>query len=65
MVRALTNTEEQQKGRSSPPALPYPPGYLVRNAPEEGQRGLLTPRQKTWVDSFPNESNVENPVLYK
>ena len=27
--------------------------------------GMLTTRQKTWVDGFPNETNVENPVLVK
>jgi hypothetical protein len=64
-VRALENTEEHQKEQGTPPALPHPPGFVVRTAPEEGQQGMLTPRQKTWVDSFPNEPNVENPVLYK
>ena len=27
--------------------------------------GMLTVRQRTWLESFPNESHVENPVLFK
>jgi len=37
----------------------------VRNAPEKGQQGILTARQKAWAEGFPNEPYVENPVLYK
>ena len=27
--------------------------------------GMLNERQKTWIESFPNESDIENPVLIK
>ena len=29
------------------------------------EHGLLGERQKTWVDGFPNDPYVENPVVYK
>ena len=27
--------------------------------------GMLDDRQRTWTTGFPNESSIENPVLYK
>ena len=27
--------------------------------------GMLTERQRTWIQGFPNEVQVENPILYK
>ncbi|CAL1536576.1 unnamed protein product [Lymnaea stagnalis] len=32
---------------------------------EDTQHGILTSRQKTWVEGYPNDPYVENPVLYK
>ena len=71
-MRALEETEERLKDKEAAPALPVPPNAaarisipIVRNAPEDGQRGMLTARQRAWTESFPNEPYVENPVLYK
>ena len=37
---------------------------LVNAVHGEGT-SMLTERQKTWTQGFPNETYVENPVLYK
>ena len=51
------------------PAISLPPlpasAPVVRLTHEDTQHGLLTPRQKTWVEGFPNDPYTENPVLYK
>ncbi|KAL8612779.1 hypothetical protein ACOMHN_033449 [Nucella lapillus] len=49
---------------SSIPSLPVS-APVVRLTGEDTKHGLLTPRQQTWVDAFPNDPYVENPVLYK
>ncbi|XP_069121816.1 LOW QUALITY PROTEIN: coiled-coil domain-containing protein 180-like [Argopecten irradians] len=38
---------------------------LVRLKKDEVTHGLLTERQRTWADGFPNDPYVENPVLHK
>ncbi|XP_033732294.1 coiled-coil domain-containing protein 180-like isoform X1 [Pecten maximus] len=38
---------------------------LVRLKRDEVTHGLLTERQRTWADGFPNDPYVENPVLHK
>ncbi|KAK3581902.1 hypothetical protein CHS0354_024214 [Potamilus streckersoni] len=38
---------------------------LVHLSKEEIKHGLLGERQRTWVDGFPNDPYVENPVVYK
>jgi uncharacterized protein Yka (UPF0111/DUF47 family) len=38
---------------------------VVCSAIAEPGCGMLTDRQMTWVEEFPNESTTENPVLYK
>lgn len=38
---------------------------LVRLTKEDITHGLLTERQRTWADGFPNDPYVENPVLHK
>ena len=38
---------------------------LVRLTKDEVKHGLLTERQRTWADGFPNEPHIENPVLHK
>ncbi|XP_071097132.1 coiled-coil domain-containing protein 180-like [Haliotis cracherodii] len=50
--------------------LPHPPGEgtgipTVHLSRDETQHGILAERQKTWVESFPNDPHMENPVLYK
>ncbi|XP_076436919.1 coiled-coil domain-containing protein 180-like isoform X2 [Babylonia areolata] len=49
---------------SSLPSLPVS-APVVHLAREDTKHGLLTSRQQTWVDAFPNDPYVENPVLYK
>lgn len=38
---------------------------VVKLTKEEVAHGLLTERQRTWADGFPNDPYVENPVLHK
>ncbi|ESP05022.1 hypothetical protein LOTGIDRAFT_156277 [Lottia gigantea] len=38
---------------------------LVRLNTDETKHGVLTERQQTWVNGFPNEPHIENPVLYR
>ncbi|KAL3871453.1 hypothetical protein ACJMK2_039450 [Sinanodonta woodiana] len=47
----------QKRGSTSIP--------LVQLSKEEIEHGLLGERQRTWVDGFPNDPYVENPVVYK
>lgn len=44
----------------SPETIP-----VVKLTKEEVAHGLLTERQRTWADGFPNDPYVENPVLHK
>lgn len=65
-MKALEETEEHMKVKESGTLNTSEGIPLVRNAPEDAiQAGMLTTRQKVWLDSFPNEAHVENPVLYK
>ena len=45
---------------SLPQSLP-----LIRLDKEDTQHGILTNRQKNWIEGFPNDPYTENPVLYK
>ncbi|XP_076092470.1 coiled-coil domain-containing protein 180-like isoform X4 [Mytilus galloprovincialis] len=38
---------------------------LVKLTRDEVSHGLLTERQRTWADGFPNEPYIENPALHK
>nr|XP_022322526.1 coiled-coil domain-containing protein 180-like isoform X12 [Crassostrea virginica] len=38
---------------------------VVKLTREDVAHGLLTERQRTWADGFPNDPYVENPVLHK
>jgi hypothetical protein len=38
---------------------------IVKLTKEDVAHGLLTERQQTWADGFPNDPYVENPVLHK
>ncbi|KAK2168023.1 hypothetical protein LSH36_21g05035, partial [Paralvinella palmiformis] len=38
---------------------------VIRDSDQTTKLGLLTDRQCTWVEGFPNEGDLENPVLYK
>ncbi|XP_056009695.1 coiled-coil domain-containing protein 180-like isoform X3 [Ostrea edulis] len=38
---------------------------VVKLSKEDVAHGLLTERQQTWADGFPNDPYVENPVLHK
>ena len=38
---------------------------LVKDVTIGKENGMLTSRQKTWMDGFPNDPHVENPVLVK
>ena len=67
LVKALEETGERRKSRDptfymSKEGTGIP---LVRLSRQETGTGMLTSRQRTWIDGFPNESYQENPVLYK
>ena len=38
--------------------------HMTRDPVNEGT-GILGSRQQHWISGFPNESSIENPVLYK
>ena len=38
---------------------------VVHLKPDDLNHGLLSERQKTWAEAFPNDPKVENPVLIK
>ncbi|KAK7094377.1 coiled-coil domain-containing protein 180-like isoform X2 [Littorina saxatilis] len=72
LSRSLTKREKSlptlvKVGQISASALPAIPASapVVRLTREDTQHGLLTPRQKTWVEGFPNDPYTENPVVYK
>lgn len=67
LVKALEESEEKRKSRD-PTMLFSKEGTgipLVKVSRQVTGTGMLTSRQKTWVDGFSNENHQENPVLYK
>lgn len=59
LVKALENKKLPSKPRSAP-LLP-----LVRESRAVTGHGILTNRQKRWMQGRPNESSIENPVHFK
>ena len=77
-MRALSLREDSEPGdrRHSPTSMlaPQKSGVLAATPSIVGipvvrdttaGPGMLNVRQRTWLESFPNESNIENPVLFK
>ena len=52
-----------QDARTEEESLHIPVVHDTRQA--TNMTGMLTERQNTWIDGFPNEGHVENPILYK
>lgn len=59
LVDALEKERQPSKPRSAP-LLP-----LVRESRAVTGHGILTSRQKRWMQGRPNESSIENPVHFK
>lgn len=59
LVEALESERLPSKPRSAP-LLP-----LVRESRAMTGHGILTSRQKRWMQGRPNESSIENPVHFK
>ncbi|KAK2566086.1 Coiled-coil domain-containing protein 180 [Acropora cervicornis] len=57
--------EALEKERLPPKSKTEPLLPLVRESRAEAGHGILTSRQKRWMQSRPNESSVENPVNFK
>ncbi|XP_061169622.1 coiled-coil domain-containing protein 180-like isoform X3 [Saccostrea echinata] len=57
---AVTATLEDEPTERQSTAIP-----VVKLTKEDVAHGLLTERQRTWADGFPNDPYVENPVLHK
>ncbi|KAK3086983.1 hypothetical protein FSP39_000010 [Pinctada imbricata] len=66
LKRSLTKLQSRgdtvTRGTERQSTAGYP---VVRLSKEELAHGLLTERQRTWADGFPNDPYVENPVLHK
>ena len=58
-MKALENEKLPSKPRSAP-LLP-----LVKESRAVTGHGILTNRQKRWMQGRPNESSIENPVHFK
>ena len=61
-----TKAEREEKGG---PAMKtrfggIPVVHMSRDLVNEGT-GILGQRQQQWLTGFPNESDIENPVLYR
>ncbi|XP_066293451.1 coiled-coil domain-containing protein 180-like [Branchiostoma lanceolatum] len=52
----------KEKPRASPTSGLLP---LVHEGRATTGTGILTARQKTWIEGMPNDSTIENPVLYR
>ena len=60
LVEALERERLPPSKSKTEPLLP-----LVRESRAATGHGILTSRQKRWMQSRPNESSVENPVNFK
>ncbi|CAH1787861.1 unnamed protein product [Owenia fusiformis] len=62
LVKTLEESKDVRRSKSNVIPSKTP---LVNTGRSETGAGLLTSRQQTWAESFPNESNPENPVVHK
>ncbi|KAK7495733.1 hypothetical protein BaRGS_00012953, partial [Batillaria attramentaria] len=72
LSRSLTKIPSKEKplpalvkvGQISTDRLPAS-APIIRLTREDTSHGLLSPRQRTWAEGFPNDPYTENPILYK
>lgn len=66
--KALDESKQKQEAKAKDSQkLPFraPEGIPVVKTKEVLGAGMLTQRQQMWVEGFPNEPYLENPVVYK
>lgn len=65
LTQSLTKLKREDTQSSKPLTRQSTGIPLVKLTRDEVSHGLLTERQRTWADGFPNEPYIENPVLHK
>ncbi|KAI8518615.1 hypothetical protein Bbelb_046320 [Branchiostoma belcheri] len=60
LVKSYDKAKEKPRATPTSGLLP-----LVHEGRATTGTGILTARQKTWIEGMPNDSTIENPVLYR